>query len=215
MASLMISAHTVTGQCRWPWQETVTVCAEIINEAMRDSAYEGDILFENLWFPGDLRLDSPEAVALLFQAVDHPRCGLLLDTGHVLNNNPGIGSEAEGIAYLLETVRRLGDFRHAIRGVHLTRSLSGEYVTRLREGPSPFEGVEGFWERLAITHLNVFEIDQHDAFDDPAIARLFDLVSPDYLVFEFAYRDLAEWQAKIDRQKRALRSVWPDEGADA
>jgi hypothetical protein len=27
------------------------------------------------------------------------------------------------------------------------------------------------------------------------------------LVFEFSYRDMAEWQAKIDRQKAALDGV--------
>ena len=43
----------------------------------------------------------------------------------------------------------------------------------------------------------------------PGITRLFDWISPDYLVFEFFYSDMAEWQTKIARQKRALDGVDP------
>ncbi|MBN1630192.1 MAG: TIM barrel protein [Thermoleophilia bacterium] len=149
------SVHT--WQCCWTWLETVELCAEIINEVTRETDYAGEILFENLWFPSSMRLDSPDEVALLFQKVEYPRCGLVLDTGHVLNRNQDIRCEAEGIAYLVE-----------------------------------------------IAHQHVFQMDQHDSFEDPEIAELFRLVSPDYLVFEFSYRDMTEWQAKIDRQKRAL-----------
>jgi hypothetical protein len=196
------SVHT--WHCPWTWQQTVELCAEIMSEVARESTYTGNILFENLWLPGSMRLDSPDEVALLLQKLDHPRWGLVLDTGHVLNKNQNLRSEAEGVAYLLETVRNLGDVRHMIKGVHLTRSLSADAVKTFRDEPDPFAGAETFWERLAIAHRHVFQMDQHDAFDDPGITELFRLVSPDYVVFEFSYRDGAEWQGKIDRQKRAL-----------
>lgn len=188
----------------WSWHETVEMCAEIINEAVRDTVYTGEILFENLWFPGGMRLDSPDEVALLFEKVDYPRCGLVVDTGHILNKNLDLRSEADGIAYLLETIRNLGEYRHLVRAVHLTRSLSGEYVRRLESGPSPFLGLDGFWERFGTAQWHVLQIDQHDPFEDPGVSRLFDWVSPDYLVFEFYYSDMVEWQRKIDCQKRAL-----------
>ncbi len=198
-----------TWDCPWTWQETVGMCAEIINEATRGCGYTGQILFENLWFPGSMRFDSPEEIALLFEKVDYPRCGLVLDTGHVLNKNPRLRTEAEGIEYLIQTLSDLGEYRHLVKALHLTRSLSGDYAERLHRGPSPFEGVEEFWERFGIAQSHVLQIDQHEPFDDPGISRLFDWISPDYLVFEFFYGDMAEWQTKIARQKRALDGVDP------
>jgi hypothetical protein len=88
-----------------------------------------------------------------------------------------------------------------------TRSLSAEYVIRSQREAGLFQGAETFWERLAIALAHVAQVDQHDAFEDPGIAHLFDWIAPEYLVFEFSYRDLAEWQDKINRQKRALVGV--------
>jgi hypothetical protein len=187
----------------------VGMCAEIINEATRDSDYAGQILFENLWFPGSMRFDSPDEIALLFEKVDYPQCGLVLDSGHVLNKNLHLRTEAEGIEYLIRTLDNLSEFRHLVKGLHLTRSLSGDYTERLHRGPSPFEGVETFWERFGIAQSHVLQIDQHEPFEDPGIARIFDWISPDYLVFEFFYSDMAEWQTKIARQKRALDGIDP------
>jgi sugar phosphate isomerase/epimerase len=199
--------HVYDWQCPWHWQETVDLCAEIINAVTRDTPYQGEILFENLWWPGSMRLDSPDEIAYLVERVDYPRCGIVLDTGHVLNKNQDIHSEKEGIAYLIQTVRDLGALRHLIKGVHLTRSLSADYVTQSRRVADPYAGAETFWDRFIIAHQHVTQIDQHDAFEDPAIARLFDWIAPQYLVFEFSYRDMDEWQAKIDRQKAALDGV--------
>jgi sugar phosphate isomerase/epimerase len=191
-------------QCPWCWQETVDLCAEIINAVTRDTPYQGEILFENLWWPGSMRLDSPAEIAYLVERVDYPHCGIVLDTGHVLNKNQDIHSEKEGIAYLIQSVRGLGAFRPLINGVHLTRSLSADYVTQSRHVTDPYAGAKTFWDRFIIAHQHVTQIDQHDAFEDPGIRGLFDWISPQYLVFEFTYSDMAEWQDKVDRQKRAL-----------
>ena len=191
-------------QFPWTWQETVELSAEIVNEFTRDTPYKGEILFENLWWPGGLRLDSPDEVTYLLERVKYPRCGLVLDTGHVLNKNQNIRSEPQGIDYLIETVRGLGELRNLIKAVHLTRSLSADYVVQSRRQPNPLEGTKNFWDRFILAHKHVIQIDQHDAFEDPGIARLFDWISPKYVVFEFTYRDMAEWQAKITRQKKAL-----------
>lgn len=191
-------------QFPWSWQETVELSAEIVNEFTRDTSYTGEILFENLWWPGGLRLDSPEEVTYLLERVEYPRCGLVLDTGHVLNKNQCIHSEEQGIDYVIQTVRNLGEYRNLIKGVHLTRSLSADYVTQSRQQPNPLEGAKTFWDRFLLALQHVGQIDQHDAFEDPGIARLFDWISPEYLVFEFTYRDMTEWQGKIDRQLRAL-----------
>jgi hypothetical protein len=193
--------------CSWTWQETVDLMTEIVNASTADTPFTGRMLFENLWWPGSMRLDDPAEIDRLMQRVDYPNSGIVLDTGHVLNKTQRIRTELEGIRYLLDTVRNLGEARSLIHGVHLTRSLSAEYVLESQRLPPPVTDPSDFFARLSLAHEHVCRIDQHDAFEHPAIRRLFDLVSPEYLVFEFSFKDLAEWQAKIDRQRQALGDI--------
>ncbi len=186
------------------WEETIDLFAEIVNAFTAGTSYRGRLLFENLWWPGSLRLDSPAEIERLMEKVTYPNAGIVLDTGHVLNKNQAIRSEAEGIVYLLETVKHLGSLRELIQGVHLTRSLSADYVNRTRDIREPYREAHTFWERFIIAHQHVRQIDQHDPFEDPAIRQLFDLIDPEFLVFEFGYSTLDVWQQKIDRQRRAL-----------
>lgn len=196
--------------CPWSWEETIDLCAEIINEATSHTSYDGLILFENLWWPGSMRLDEPAEVDRLMARVQYPRCGIVLDTGHVLNKNQQIDNEREGIEYLLRTVSHLGEVKSLVRAVHLTRSLSAEYVKRTRKLEDPFAGTSSFWDRFLTAHNHINSIDQHDPFEDPRIGELFEIVAPDYLVFEFTYADMGEWKCKIDTQLSALgKRLWP------
>ena len=45
-----------------------------------------------------------------------------------LQNNIDINNEEEGIEYLIETISNLGDMKDYIKGIHLSKSLSGKYV---------------------------------------------------------------------------------------
>ncbi len=199
--------HIYQWNCPWDWRETIDMSAEIISEVMQDTRYGGEILFENLWWPGSLRLDSPAEIERLMEKTNYSRCGIVLDTGHILNKNQTIRSEREGIDYIVETVKSLGASHSLIRAVHLTRSLSAEYVIQSRQIPNPFENSQNFWDRFIIAHQHVMQIDQHDPFDDPSIERLFDWIDPQFLIFEFTYRDMAEWNDKIARQRRSLPNL--------
>ncbi len=196
--------HIYQWNCPWRWQETIDMCAEIINAVMPRTKFRGEILFENLWWPGSLRLDSPGEIERLIDKTAYARCGIVLDTGHILNKNQSIHSERAGIDYLLETVDNLGAGKSLIRAVHLTRSLSAEYVLQSRTIVDPFKDAHSFWERFVITHQHVMKIDQHDPFEDTAVGGLFDLIDPEFVVFEFSYGDMDEWHQKIIRQRRAL-----------
>ena len=125
----------------------------------------------------------------------------------ILNKNQSITTEGHGIEYILETVENLGALSSCILGVHLTRSLSGDYVKQSREIEYPFAKADRFWDRFRIALDHVSKIDQHEAFEDPKIVELFDLIQPEYLVFEFTYKNMIEWQKKIHRQ---LEGVEPD-----
>jgi len=188
----------------WDWRETIGMCADILNETLADSAFDGELLLENLWWPGSFRALHPEEIEYALSRVAYPQTGIVLDTGHMLNTNQDIRSEKEGIEFLIRSVRSLGILRKTIRGVHLTRSLSGEYVTQTRNSPAPPLSGGTFWERYhkAIDHVN--KIDQHDPFEDPAIAGLFDIINPAYVTYEFSYRSRQEWIDKVRRQRRAM-----------
>jgi len=197
----------------WTWQETVDLTAEIINEALQASRFDGWVLFENLWWPGNFRLDSTQEIDRLLERVDHERSGIVLDTAHVFNKNQDIRTEEEAVAYLLRQVDALGEYRRLIKAVHLCKSLSGEHVRAGMRAPDPFRGAKTFWDRFSLALDHVRNIDVHDAFDNGAIARLFDRISPEHVVFEFSFRSMEEWRSKIERQKRALGNVFYRGGA--
>lgn len=191
----------------WTWQSTVDLTAEIVNQATAGAVFEFPILFENLWWPGGLRLDHPEEIERLLSRVSYSNTGVALDTGHVLNKNLSLRDEAQGIEYLLQTVRDLGALRKQIRAIHLSRSLSGDYVRRSRAEGFRVPAQGSFRDRFIAARRHVSRIDEHEAFENPAIAKLFELVEPEFLVHEFTYGDRDQWCAKIERQNAALTSL--------
>ncbi len=192
---------------RFPWsvEETLDLCAEVINAATAQSPYAGRILFENLWWPGSFRLDSPEEYDYLLSRVNHPCCGIVLDTGHLLNKKCNITSEAQAVVELLRSIDNLGETVRHIHAVHLTRSLSGDYVRNTQGLTQPFYPRQTFWERLEQARRHVARIDQHEAFKSSKIAAVIEKIQPDQVVFEFTFENMVQWQAKISAQKKALQ----------
>lgn len=191
------------------WQDTLDMCSELLNEALRDSPYHGLLLFENLWWPGSFRLHSPKEYEYLRQRVEYDRCGIVLDTGHLLSSYGGFDNEAEAIKQLLNAVRELGGQRKEIQAVHLTCNLSGPYIRHTRQQPPDNDRELDFWVRLEKARKHVAGIDPHEPFSDPAIAGLFDLIDPKSVVFEFTFKGLDAWQRKIQVQKTAMeRCLW-------
>ncbi|MBN1279400.1 MAG: TIM barrel protein [Chlorobiaceae bacterium] len=188
----------------WGWRETVDLSAEIINEVVQDTGYTGWILFENLWWPGNFRLDCVEEIDRLLSRVTYGRCGIVLDTGHILNRNQELRTEREAIAYLLDEVEKLGEYCRLIKAAHLCKSVSGEAVKAGMQLENPYAEASDFWQRFAVALSHVKEIDRHEPFSDAAIGGLFDLIDPERVVFELAYRSLEEWTASIECQQRAL-----------
>jgi hypothetical protein len=191
----------------WDWRETINMCADILNDTLADSGFDGELLLENLWWPGSFRAINPEEIEYALSRVAYSRTGIVFDTGHMLNTNQDIRSEKQGIEFLIRMVRSLGEIGKTIRGVHLTRSLSGEYVTQTRNSPAPPLSHGTFWQRYrqAIEHVN--RIDEHAPFEDAAIAGLFEILEPEYVTYEFSYRSQKEWMDKIRRQRRAMAGV--------
>jgi sugar phosphate isomerase/epimerase len=195
----------------WDIKATMDLSVDVINTVMEGSSYKNWVLYENLWWPGNFRLDEPWEIDYLLSKTRHPKTGIVLDTGHVLNKNHALRTEQDGIEYLLKQIGALGEQKAHIKAVHLTKSLSGRYVQDTLN--TTFASNLDFWEKLTVAARHVRQIDQHNAFEDQAISGLFDLINPEHVVFEFAYRSLEEWQHKIRQQKQAMASVLNQEEA--
>lgn len=202
-------AHIYDWKFPYSWKDTLDLCSEVLNESMARSTYTGLLLFENLWWPGSFRLEDTAEYTYLRERVNYDKCGIVLDTAHMLNSCGGFNDEREAIKHLLKKVEALGELRKEIRTIHLTSSLSGSYIKESQKMTSPFPEAESFWQRFDMARQHVSKIDPHEPFTHPDIGKLFDLVSPDNVVFEFTFKGLDNWQDKIRQQKNALQSkLW-------
>jgi sugar phosphate isomerase/epimerase len=191
----------------WSFRETVDLCAGILHAALDGTDYEGELLLENLWWPGSFRCDTPEEIEYVLESVNYPRTGIMLDTGHLLNTNQAILTEEEGIAWIEERLRAFGDLRRVIRGVHLTKSLSAEYVMKTRGECLPSGNYGPFRTRYRAALDHVRRIDEHEAFLQPNVTRLFKLIDPLFVTYEFTYKSLFDWLGKIRRQRKAMAGI--------
>jgi hypothetical protein len=80
--------------------------------------------------------------------------------------------------------------------VHLSKSLSGEYVQNFLSAP-PSSGT-------AVTLEHITSIDQHRHWEECGLQPLVDKIKPQYLVHELYYNNFAELGGYIQRQQRLL-----------
>ncbi|GBG58112.1 hypothetical protein SPFL3102_01832 [Sporomusaceae bacterium FL31] len=178
-------------------QEVIEGVIDVIDELSEEISADTELLFENLWWPGLTLLDK-DLTARLLDGTKHRNVGLMLDTGHLMNTNPELKTEAEGIAYILDTIKNLGPYRRYIKGIHLQRSLSGEYVKSAKNIIA---------EQASMTDImnHVMKIDEHLPFSTPEVRQLVDYVKPKYLIHEFINQSMDDWSKKIIAQQQALR----------
>ena len=179
-------------------EDVLLSAARVFNRVADQIPEDVAVLFENLWWPG-LRLTDKEKVKLFFNAIKRKNVGIILDTGHLMNTNPELKTEEEGIEYVCRTIENLGEYASLIHGIHLNLSLSGEYVkTFKREYPQN--------ANLEERYKHIIKIDQHRIYTNPKVQKIIDLVKPDYLVHELAYNDFIDFEAKIRAQKALCRN---------
>ncbi|HWR09216.1 sugar phosphate isomerase/epimerase family protein [Sporomusa sp.] len=182
-------------------REIIEATVEVINQLQSAIPADMTLLFENLWWPG-LTLQSKELTAQLLDGIAHRNVGIMLDTGHLMNTNPALRTQAEGVDYILKTISRLGSYGQYIKGIHLHHSLSGEYIKSSRHS---INRQAEYSLTEVMTH--VLKIDEHRPFSVPEVRRIVDYVQPDYLVHEFMKNSMGEWVEKINQQQQALNIV--------
>lgn len=181
-------------------KEVLDATIEIVNEIFKGLDTNITILFENLWWPG-LKMTDPELVRYFIENIEYSNKGIMLDTGHLLNTNLDINNEEEGIDYLIETVNNLGDMKDYIKGIHLSKSLSGKYV---KEQIKKYKNTDDYSEVNDDTIYHILNIDEHKPFTNNKINNLIEMINPKFLVYEFITTSLDELSDFIKTQDKAL-----------
>ena len=180
-------------------EDVIRATIELVNEIACEIPQGCKLLFENLWWPG-LTFCQPHLAAMLLEQVDYPDTGFMLDTGHLMNTNLDLRSEADGAAYVTKIYQNLGEVGKYVYGLHLHQSLSGSYVREMmRRHAGACDPLD--W-RTAMDY--VMRVDRHEPFRTEAARRILDAVQPAYLVHEFLQRSRTDWERKIRTQQHAL-----------
>ena len=182
-------------------EEVIRADIELVNAIAGEIPRGCKLLFENLWWPG-LTFQKPQLAAELLARVSYPDTGFMLDTGHLMNTNLDLQSEAEGAAYVQKIYHELGELGKRVYGIHLHQSLSGAYTREMMRRhvgwKTPLD-----WQ-TAMDY--VMHVDQHQPFHTDAARRIVETVQPMYLVPEFQHRSRASLMQNVRIQRGALGS---------
>jgi family 2 AP endonuclease len=181
--------------------DIIRAAAELVNQIADVLPRGCRLLFENLWWPG-LTFQNPRLAAELLERVSYPDAGFMLDTGHLMNTNWDLQSEAEGAAYVQKIYHDLGELGQYIYGVHLHQSISGAYTKEMMRRHAGWKTPLS-WQ-AAMDY--VMHVDLHQPFHTDAARRIIDTVRPMYLVHEFQHRSRDDLENKLRTQQRVLEN---------
>ena len=165
-------------------REVIDASIELLNELLRGVEPDFELLVENQWWPGFTFTD-PGQTEYLLSRVAFPRTGIMLDTGHLMNCNPAIRSQADGIDWILEMIRRHGSLSRSVRGLHFHQSVSGAYV-RSHTGSLPAGWSGDYFQDFPACYTHIQRIDRHRPWTNPDCVRIIDTIEPSFLTHELA-----------------------------
>lgn len=171
---------------RWEHTDLEVLDAGVafINQLLRKVEPTFDFLVENQWWPG-FRFTDPKLTEYLLSRIEYPRVGIMLDTGHLMNANTGLGTQAEGVAWIMKNITGHGELAKRIYGLHFHQSLSGAYVRR-HTGSIPPELQGDYFQQFGISYSHILQIDRHRPWTEPGCVEILDAVQPKYLTHELS-----------------------------
>jgi len=195
---------TYTREFNYNDWDVMEAAIDLVNQAFGDKDTGIKLLFENLWWPG-LKLTDAALAKEFLDRIHYPNKGFMLDIGHMMITNPDIRDEEEACAYILSNLDDLQGLTKYIKGIHLNKSLSGEYLQGdFSKDIDMVNGKEDFWEKLQYIKGHISNIDNHVPFDHPAIKKVIDRVQPEYLVMELLTNNLQELDHMLSAQRKVL-----------
>lgn len=171
---------------RWLHTDEAVIDAscELIN-ALTDGMDETPaVLVENQWWPGFTFTD-PHLTERLLNGIRTENKGIMLDTGHLLSTNTALEDEKQAVAYIHEMLDLHGELSGCIRGLHLHKSLSGEYV-RQHTGSLPGDMPEDYEARFIYSYPHILKIDRHEPWTEESIAGAVARMAPEWVNHELA-----------------------------
>lgn len=177
--------------------DVIKATADIFNSVCDVISSNVTVLFENLWWPG-LKLNNKDVVETFFLLLKHKNVGIMLDTGHLMNTNYNLKNQKDAVSYICKTVESLEAYKNYITGIHLSSSLSGNYIKNLNIKYDKNM-------TLGDIYKHITNIDQHKPFIDGSVKDIIRLVSPKYLVHELAYKDFCDLEKNLLIQINALK----------
>lgn len=176
--------------------EILEETADVYNQVVKEIPAHVQVLFENIFWPGLYQLD-PAEVDYFFTLLGRDNVGIMLDTGHLMNTNLDLQTEADGADYVCQVVNRLGSMKSLVKGIHLSCSLSGAYQ-------------KATWGKIpeivnpSVIGNHIISIDQHRPFQTDAARRIVNTVEPEYLTHELFGRTYGVPMEEVKQQLKAL-----------
>lgn len=181
--------------------QVVDATCDLMNQVTDVLDTEPWLLYENLWYPG-LNLLDPTMVQRLQAQTRYQKCGVMLDTGHIMHTNPDLHTPDEAVDYIHRVLDRYPSLDF-IKGIHLSQSLTGSHAKELMANWQPIEGdyQTRIWEVMG----HIFEVDTHKPFTTRRVRELIERIQPEYLVLELITGSREEHAQLLTQQLHYLR----------
>lgn len=184
-------------------EEVIDTAVEVINELLDGQEWPFLFLVENQWWPGFTFTD-PLLTERLIDGIHYAAKGILLDTGHLMNTEPRLQTQRDGIHYIHQVLDRHGSLCRQIRAVHFHQSLSGTFVRdHVGHLPPGFHQMD-YLQKYKVSYEHILHIDRHRPWTDPMARSIIDRIAPDYLTHELAAKDRTERLECTHRQIETL-----------
>ena len=190
---------SLTYQFPYTDEEILESVASLMNDLFRDEDFQFTLLLENLWWAG-LKLNSKSEMEILLEKIEYKNTGFFLDTSHMLNTNLTLKNLDEGIDYIIENIDKMEELKKYIYGVHLSWSLSGEYVSKMIEKHRKSQEERERAKKKIYEYVG--QIDYHYPFEDNRIMKVLNKLSLKWLVYEFLYYNDEELEEKVVKQEK-------------
>ena len=190
---------SLTYQFPYTDKEVLEGVVSLINDIFKDEDFQFTLLLENLWWAG-LKLNSKSELKLLLNKIEYKNIGFILDTSHMLNTNFNLKNLDEGIDYIIENIDKMEELKKYIYGVHLSWSLSGDYVSKMIEKHRKSQEERERAKKKIYEYVG--QIDYHYPFEDNRIMKVLNKLSLKWLVYEFLYYNDEELEEKVIKQEK-------------
>ena len=190
---------SLTYQFPYTDKEVLEGVVSLINDVFKNEDFQFTLLLENLWWAG-LKLNSKSELKLLLNKIEYKNIGFILDTSHMLNTNFNLKNLDEGIDYIIENIDKMEELKKYIYGVHLSWSLSGDYVSKMIEKHRKSQEEREKAKKKIYEYVG--QIDYHYPFEDNRIMKVLNKLSLKWLVYEFLYYNDEELEEKVIKQEK-------------